>query len=119
MAIGIFSFLIAKSQRSHGGGLRHYVGLRNLAFVAIEGALHGIFRSYSQSLRVTLILNEVGLVISDFRAIVETAASSGGGMRHDGIQRLSQQFMVGGKLQLELSRGAKHGHAIGRREGSE
>src|ERR1700730_2034700 len=99
MAVGILGFLIAGIQGAHGSGLGQYGRLRDLRFVAIERALHGIFRSYGQSLRVILILNEVGLIIGLLRTVVESGAA-GGGMRHDRIQRFSQLFMIGGELYL-------------------
>src|ERR1700732_5151938 len=99
MTVGIFGFLIADGHGPHSSALRHYGGLRDLGFVAVERALHGILSGYGQSLRVMLILNQVSVIVSDFRAVVKSTTE--GGVGRDGIQRFRELFVVGGELQLE------------------
>src|ERR1700730_4422032 len=96
MAIGILAFLIAESQGSYGSGLCHGGRHGELRFVAVERALHGIFRGYVQRLRVALVLNEVSLIIGHVRTIVDSGAAAGR-MWNDGKERLREQFTVRGE----------------------
>lgn len=117
MAVCELGGAVAGVESADGFGLSHGGSGSLLGFVSAESALHGIFGGDGEGLLIVFVLDEIGLVIRDVRAMMLAIVADG--TRHDEFEGLFQKFMVGSEFLSDLAGGGVDADAIAGVEGVE